>query len=65
MNIFVDADACPVVCIVEKIANSHIQAESVLNITFDETSDFSFLESIYNLIDETFSFLCNRRKEAA
>lgn len=43
------------------IANSHIQAKSVLTITFEKTSDFSFLESIYNLIDETFSFVCNRR----
>lgn len=44
-----------------RVANSYMQAESILCINFDETEDWEFVYKIYKLVDAVFSFICNRR----
>lgn len=42
-------------------ANSYMQAETILTITFEATDNMEFIQKIYQLVDSVFSFICNRR----
>lgn len=49
-------------CIVDSDAEGDfIKQKKTIEVRFNETDDFSFIEKIYRLIDNTFAFICNRR----
>lgn len=42
-------------------AHSNMEAISEIRVSFPETDNFSFIDSLYRVVDSAFAFICNRR----